>query len=68
MPKNARQCTSATGTPFPNHAFYLNDILIQNAQEKELSIEIDSQLNFHKQTASAIAKASQMLAVTQMLV
>ena len=49
-----------------DHTYYLNGILIQNVEEeKDLSIEIDNQLNFHKQTTSAIAKASQILSVVR---
>ena len=48
----------------PGHAYALDAEQMQEVkEEKDLGIVIDDDLKFHKQTAAAISKASQMQAV-----
>ena len=48
----------------PGRSYNLNGATLEEVdEERDLGITIDSKLKFHQQTASAVAKASQMLAV-----
>ena len=52
------------GKQNPGLAYKLDGEPMQEVrEEKDLNILIDNKLKFHKQTAAAISKASQMLAV-----
>ena len=52
------------GAQNPMQVYFLNDTALQVVnEERDLGILVDKKLKFHEQTAAAVAKASQMLAV-----
>ena len=57
------------GSNNPEHAYTLKGAPVEAvAEERDLRVIIDRQLKFHRQTAAAISKASQMLGVVAPLV
>ena len=67
LPFNASKCkVMHIGSNNPEHAYTLNGAPVEAvAEERDLGVVIDRQLKFHRQTAAAISKASQMLAVVR---
>ena len=65
LPFNASKCTVMhIGHQNPSTNYSLGGTLMEvTTEEKDLGIIVDTHMNFHKQTAVAISKASQMLAV-----
>ena len=67
LPFNASKCkVMHLGYHNPEVPYNLNGTVVEVAdEEKDLGIIFDNQLNFHSQTAAAVSKASQMLAVVR---
>ena len=67
LPFNISKCkVMHVGSHNPEHTYTLSGTPIEAAaEEKDLGIVIDRQLKFHRQTAAAVSKASQMLAVVR---
>ncbi|XP_043216652.1 uncharacterized protein LOC122378954 [Amphibalanus amphitrite] len=65
LPFNGAKCkTMHLGFHNPDRTYHLNGTAVAACEEeRDLGIIIDRQLRFHKQTAAAVAKASQILAV-----
>ena len=65
LPFNAGKCkVMHMGSRNPAHEYRLNGTPIAVVdEERDLGIIIDSELKFHTQTAAAVSKASQLLAV-----
>ena len=67
LPFNATKCkVMHMGHHNPELTYTLHGTPIEKtSEEKDLGIIIDNHLNFHRQTAAAVSKASQMLAVVR---
>ena len=67
LPFNAAKCKIMhLGPAVPRLPHLLNGIALQEVNhEKDLGIIVDQELKFHQQTAAAVAKASQVLAVVR---
>ena len=67
FPFNASKCKVVhLGNHNPGNAYTLNGTALEeDSEERDLGIIVDSQLRFHQQTAAAISKASQMLAIVK---
>ena len=67
LPFNENKCrVMHIGGSNSEHSYLLNGTALGKVrEEKDLGIIIDDQLKFHQQTAAAISKASQMLAVVR---
>ena len=65
LPFNVTKCrVMHLGYQNPGRSYNLNGAMLEEVdEERDLGITIDSKLKFHQQTASAVSKASQMLAV-----
>ena len=69
LPFNASKCkVMHIGSNNPEHAYTLKGAPVEAvAEERDLGVVIDRQLKFHRQTAAAISKASQMFVVVRRL-
>ena len=67
LPFNASKCkVMHVGSRNPEREYHLNDVQLKVAEEeKDLGVVIDRRLKFHSQTAAAISRASQILAVVR---
>ena len=67
LPFNVSKCrVMHIGSHNPEQLYTLNGAPVEAvAEERDLGVVIDRQLKFHTQTAAAVSKASQMLAVVR---
>ena len=67
LPFNSTKCrVMHLGRRNAEHPYLLDGASIQEVrEERDLGVVVDDELKFHQQTAAAIAKASQMLAVVR---
>ena len=67
LPFNSTKCrVMHLGRQNAEHSYLLDGASIQEVrEERDLGVVVDDELKFHQQTAAAIAKASQMLAVVR---
>ena len=65
LPFNEEKCTVLhIGSRNPRYTYTLNDLqLNETDSERDLGVYVDNDLKFRKQAASAVAKASQVLAL-----
>ena len=65
LPFNEQKCkTMHFGRANPQHTYYMKNTQLEVSEvERDLGVEVDTDLKFRKQSAAAVAKASQILGV-----